>query len=144
MTEATNVFLERLVPAPPVTVFNAWLDPAALSKFMCSCDGAFFTKKVTTDPRPGGKFLIVMRAGEQDLPHEGVYEVIEPHQRLVFTWLSHIAGPGSRVTLTFAPHGDGATLLRLEHEGLPTDGARRSHHLGWSAILDTLVGRETP
>ena len=139
MSEAATLVLERTIPASPATVFAAWLDPNALMRFMCSCDGTFKATKVTADPRPGGRFLIVMRVGEQDLPHEGVYEIIKAHELLVFTWHSHVAGPGSRVRLTFMPDGAAGTHLRLEHEGLDTQAAREAHQGGWGSILDSLV-----
>jgi uncharacterized protein YndB with AHSA1/START domain len=92
------LLVERLVPAPPRMVFEAWLDPEALGRFMCPTPGSRVTR-VECDARVGGKFLIVMNVGGQDLPHHGEYLEIARYTRLVFTWLSVYAGEGSRVTL---------------------------------------------
>jgi uncharacterized protein YndB with AHSA1/START domain len=129
-----TLLIERLVPAPPRTVFEAWLDAEALRRFMCPTPGSSVTH-VECDARVGGTFLIVMNVGGQDLPHHGEYLEIERHTRLVFTWRSHTAGEGSRVTLRFAESADGQTRLTLEHVGLADPEVRASHHDGWSHIL---------
>lgn len=140
---APTLSIERIVPAPPRTVFEAWLDPEALRRFMCPAPGTRVTR-VECDPRVGGEFLIVMNIGGQELPHRGEYLEIERYTRLVFTWLSHHAGEGSRVTLRFAETADGQTKLTLEHVGLADEEIRAKHHGGWSSILTalaTLAGR---
>jgi uncharacterized protein YndB with AHSA1/START domain len=137
MTQAApSVVIERLVPAPPRVVFDAWLDPRALQRFMCAGPGVTVTS-AQSDPRVGGKFLIVMHVGGQDLEHSGEYLEIEPHRRLSFTWLSIYAGEGSRVTLQFAEAENGRTRLTLEHVGL-AEIHRDKHHDGWSHILTEL------
>lgn len=137
MSENPTLVLERTIPAPPEVVFAAWLEPKALARFMCPSAG-MTVGKVTTDPRVGGQFLIVMCVGERELPHQGVYEVIEPHRRLVFTWRSHHAGENSRVTLTFETQREGETRLCLVHQGLDTPPARQAHRQGWTGILAAL------
>lgn len=132
-----NVTLTRLIPATPQIVFEAWLDPKMLTQFMCPAPG---TSVVTaeTDPRVGGRFLVVMRIGDTDRPHQGVYLAIEPFTKIAFTWLSHAASEGSRVTLTFAPEGSQQTLLTLIHEGLEPR-AKEAHFKGWSSIVLALA-----
>ena len=142
MIEAPPVLrLEKIVPAPPRVAFEAWLDPEALRRFMCPTPGTRVTR-AECDPRVGGRFLIVMHIGGVDLPHHGEYLEIRRHSRLAFTWLSHVAGEGSRVTLGFSALPDGRTRLTLEHSGLPDAGIRAKHEGGWSAILAALAGLE--
>ncbi|HKA56985.1 MAG TPA: SRPBCC domain-containing protein [Gemmatimonadales bacterium] len=133
-----TVVVERIVPAPPRQVFDAWLDPEALGHFMCAAPGITVTR-VECDPRVGGKFLIVMTVGDQDIPHRGEYLAIERYTRLVFTWLSVHAGDGSRVTVRFAERPGGNTKVTLEHMGLADAQACASHHDGWSNILEELT-----
>ena len=132
-----KVLVERLVPAPPKKVFEAWLDPDALRRFMCPAPGSRVTR-AECDPRVGGKFLVVMNVGGQDLPHRGEYLEIERYTRMVFTWLSAHAGEGSVVTLRFADSPGGQTKLTLEHVGLADAETRTRHHGGWSSILAEL------
>jgi uncharacterized protein YndB with AHSA1/START domain len=93
--------VERVIPATPAVVFQAWLDPQALARFMCPAPG-MTVGRVTVDPRVGGDFLIVMKTGDQEMPHHGTYQVIDPPHRLVFSWHSKHAGMtgDSQVTLT--------------------------------------------
>ena len=133
-----KVVVERLIPAPPRNVFEAWLDPDALRQFMFGQPGARVTR-AECDPRVGGQFLIVMNVGGKDIPHRGVYLEIERYTRLSFTWLSPSAGEGSRVTLHFAEGTGGHTRITLEHVGLPDAGVRASHHDGWSNIMTELA-----
>jgi len=137
MTDAPTLVIERLIPAPPRTVFEAWLDPKALQRFMCAAPDASVAR-VECDPRVGGKFVVVMTVGGQDLPHRGEYLEIDRYKRLVFTWRSHLAGEGSRVTLQFAEAPRGQTRLTLEHVGLADADIRDKHHGGWSNILTEL------
>ena len=136
-----SVRLVHDIPAAPRRVFEAWLDPAALARFMCPAEGSRVSK-AEVDARVGGAFLILMHIGGKDLPHRGEYIEIVPHERLAFTWLSHVAGPGSRVTLTFEPSASGHTRLTLEHVGLE-EAVRSKHEAGWSAILSCLA-RDPP
>src|SRR5690606_2974200 len=92
--------LTRDINAPREQVFEAWLQPEALAHFMTPGPG-MTVPKAECDPQVGGTFLIVMKAGEQELPHRGEYKEIARYSRLVFTWLSMPADAGSLVTLTF-------------------------------------------
>ena len=144
MNDSTSaVVIERLIPAAPRVVFDAWLDPEALQRFMCGGPGVQVTR-AECDPRVGGAFLIVMNVEGHDLPHHGEYLEIERYTRIVFTWRSHLAGEGSRVTLHFADAPRGQTRLRLEHVGLADAEIRSKHHVGWSHILAELSGLTAP
>lgn len=138
MTRLPAVTLTRIIPAPPRNVFEAWLDPGVLARFMCPAEGTTVSR-VDVAPHVGGAFSIVMRVGTRDLPHTGEYLEIERYERLVFTWLSWHAGPGSRVTLRFEPTADGQTKLTLEHVGLVDELARGRHETGWTGILEALA-----
>ena len=136
---AAAVVIERLIPAPPRVVFEAWLDREALQRFMCGGPGVRVTR-AECDPRVGGQFLILMNVEGHDLPHHGEYLEIDRYKRIVFTWRSHLAGEGSRVTLTFAEAPRRQTRLTLEHVGLADEEIRSKHHGGWSHILTELFG----
>src|SRR5439155_394447 len=76
-----------------------------------------------------------------------VLEIVRP-ERLVFTWgWEQCDGlpegmkvePGkTTVEVTFTRDGDG-TILRLRHDGLPTDAAVQFHSAGWNLTIDRLV-----
>ncbi len=136
--ERFSLTLTKVIPAPPRVVFEAWLDPQALANFMCPSEGTTLSR-VETDPRVGGKFLIVMKVGDKELPHRGEYRAIDRFERLVFTWHSAAAGPDSLVTLRLEALGGTETRLTLEHTGLGSEPARARHEQGWTGILSALA-----
>ena len=136
----TGLVVERLLPAPPDAVFEAWTDPAILREWMAPQGDV----EASADVRVGGSFRILMLgAGEGDdgpIEHTGEYLVVDRPNRLSFTWISPYTGDGpSVVTVTFEPRVDG-TWVRLEHEQLPEDHVA-GHEDGWGRILERLAGR---
>jgi uncharacterized protein YndB with AHSA1/START domain len=139
---ATELSLEctRLIAAPREKLFDAWLDPDMLTRFMHPGEN-MSVPEATTDPREGGRFLVVMRAGDKDLPHQGTYKTIDRPNRLAFTWESPMSPvEGSTVTIDFE-EADGGTNLRLRHVRFPSDESRANHEAGWARILDTLAAQ---
>lgn len=132
-----NLTVRKTVPAPIEDVFNAWLDPNMLMKFMIPMEGAR-VPKAEVDPREGGKFSILFMAGDDELPHSGTYKEISRHTRLAFTWQSPFSVDDSTVTLTFTPKGDTSTDVELYHEKFASEDSRDSHKNGWTSILETL------
>jgi uncharacterized protein YndB with AHSA1/START domain len=119
----SGVEVETRIRARPATVF-AFLTESALYRRWMGDD-------VELDPRPGGRY----RVGIPGRPViEGTYLVIEPPDRVVFTWGwvgSPDVPPGSTtVEVTFVADGDD-TIVRLVHRGLPTDTAETQHADGW-------------
>lgn len=140
MTEhATELKLEtsRVIGAARERVFDAWLDPKMLAKFMTP--GPDMTvPDATTDAKEGGRFLVIMRAGDQDLPHAGTYKTIDRPNRLEFTWESPMSQvEGSTVTLDFDEVTDG-TKVTLTHVRFQNEEMRDNHEKGWGAILNAL------
>lgn len=135
---ATDLTLtvSRLIRAEPKRVYDAWLDPAMLMRFMRTCEGDS-VPSARTDPREGGRFEIVMRADDRDIPHAGTYLELRPHDRIVFTWESPYSTDGSTVTVDLAPEG-AATRLTLTHVKFLSEEMRGAHEKGWGAILDAL------
>lgn len=133
MTEL-ELTVSRTIPAPREAVFDAWLDPSTMAEFMKpAADMA--SARVTNDPRVGGEYEVIMIAGDKEIPHRGTYQAIDPHDRIVFTWLSDWTTPDSTVTLTFTDDGEG-TKVTLHHRGFPTEDSRDSHAGGWAEILE--------
>ena len=128
--------VERTINAAPAEVFNAWLNPEMLRRFMMPAAG-MSVSKAANDPKEGGRFEIVMCAGEKEMPHAGTYREISPHDRIVFTWESPYSVDDSTVTLTFAPAEKG-THVTLEHVRFNDAETRDNHEGGWISILAAL------
>jgi uncharacterized protein YndB with AHSA1/START domain len=136
VTPAEQVRVERLLPARPADVFEAWTDPERLRVWMGP--GNTTVTRVECDLRVGGSFLIVMSVDGDLVDHTGRYRVVEPPRRLVFTWCSSATGgQDTVVTVDLAPAGSD-TLMVLTHERLDED-ARPAHRGGWESIADNLA-----
>jgi len=138
-TDTAELSMEtsRVIAAPRERVFDAWLDPEMLARFMMPKPGMSIPE-ARSDAREGGRFRIVMRAGDQDMPHEGTYKEINRPNRLSFTW----EGPfstveDSTVTLDFDEVQDG-TKVTLRHVRFVDEESRESHKSGWAGILQAL------
>jgi len=134
-----NLEVSRVINAPKESLFDAWLDPKMLAKFMMPAPD-MSVPDVKTDARVGGRFLIVMHSGGKDMPHEGTYKTIERPNTLAFTWESPMSPiDGSLVTLNF-DDVDGGTKVTLNHVRFPNEESRNNHEGGWTRILEALAG----
>lgn len=135
MTEL-SLAVSRTISAPASKVFEAWLDPQMIAKFMRPMP-EMPAPDVKNDPVEGGRFDILMKAGDDEIPHAGTYQEISRYSRLVFTWESPFSVDGSTVTLDF-DEVDGKTNVTLTHVKFPSEESRDNHKSGWTAILASL------
>lgn len=134
----TQVRVEKRFRHPPGRVFDAFLDPARVGDWLFRTPGGVM-ERTAFDPREGGGFEIFERRGDALARHWGEFVVIDPPRRLVFDfWVDEAPTEKTRVTVTFAPAGDGCDVV-LTHALAPewADYAERSA-AGWSMILDSL------
>lgn len=141
MTETATeleLTISRDIRASRETLFDAWLDPTMLARFMTPGPN-MSVPKATTDAREGGRFEVVMRAGDQDMPHTGTYRTIDRPNRLAFTWESPFSQlEDSVVTVDFDEIADG-TRVTLNHVRFESEESRDNHNGGWTHILETLA-----
>lgn len=130
--------VRKTIAAAAEDVFNAWLDPDMIKRFMIPMEGASISE-ATVDAREGGEFAFTFMAGDEAIPHKGTYKEITRHSRLVFSWISPFSADGSTVTLTFTPKGEAETDVELFHEKFLNEDSVASHTSGWTSILDTLA-----
>ena len=129
--------INHRIAAPREKVFEAWLSPQMLSKFMRppSTTG---NARVTNDPVKGGRFSIVMVTPEKEIPHAGTYLAIDPHSHLSFTWESPHSLDDSVVTVDLAEPEAGATEITLRQVKFRSEDSRDGHIKGWTTILEAL------
>ncbi len=145
-------FLQGEGGEPPVTVqikhrfnataervFDAWIDPAMLGRWMF---GPAVREEeilhIVADARVGGSFSFLVRRQQQEFDHIGDYLEIDRPRRLAFSWGVGPALPESRVTIDIAPF-EGGCELTLTHEMHRkwADFAERTKG-GWSTMLQAL------
>jgi len=136
MTELT-VNINKEINAPIEKVFDAWLDPKMLARFMTPMPG-MPESDVENEAVEGGEFTIIMHAGNDDLPHTGKYLEISRPDKLVFTWESHRSIDDSTVTINFTKLDDNKTKLELTHVKFINEEARSDHEGGWGNIINKL------
>jgi uncharacterized protein YndB with AHSA1/START domain len=127
--------------ASPERVFDAWLDPEMIGKWMF---GVALREeevlRIVADARVGGSFSFLVRRQGQEIDHIGKYREIDRPRRLVFTW--GIAGESedeSFVTIEIVPQGTGAELT-LTHamDSKWADYTSRAED-GWTKMLNELA-----
>lgn len=131
-----RLLVDRVIAAPPEQVYNAWLNPALLAKFMRPGPD-MGTPEVSNEPREGGRFEIIMKAGDERLPHHGTYKTLTPHSQIVFSWESAWSPSKSEVTLDIRPESTGSHIT-LTHVTFFDEGKRDNHQAGWGQILIAL------
>ena len=138
MTGPIRLEVSRRIAAPPEQVFDAWLDPDSVGRWLFATpDGVM--ERVEIDPRVGGRFEIDERRGGELAEHFGEYLEIDRPRRLVFTFAAMRDAGFTRVTVTIAPDGEGSRLT-LVHEMDPqwADYEDRTRE-GWTKILAGLA-----
>ena len=65
-----NLTVERTINAPQKAVFDAWLNPKMLQKFMMPAPG-MTVPNASNDPKEGGRFDIIMQAGDDEAAPAG-------------------------------------------------------------------------
>lgn len=119
--------LERLLPATPAEVFDAYTDPEQQKIWFSILDPKPGIVEITTDLRVGGQQVAVWGPTEDSLIREvqTFLEIARPH-RLV-TGSTGMSPDGTtmttHITVTFEPRGD-STLMTVTQSGFPTTELR--------------------
>jgi two-component system cell cycle response regulator DivK len=136
---APEATASRRYEAEPERVFDAWLDPATVGRWLfATAEGEMV--RVELDPQVGGSWTIVERREGEDVLHTGTYEQIERPSRLAFTLqVPKFSGSTERVTVEIAPAESGAELtLSQTLPAHATDMAERIAR-GWATVLEGLA-----
>jgi len=134
MTDHTSVpepiVREIRVAAPSHEVFRFFTDPDKMI--------LWHARSAWIEPRCGVEFRIDINGKNVA---RGEFIEIDPPHRLVFSWgwegSTELPPGASRVEVTFADIGDGETLVRLVHSGMP-DQMRDGNASGWDHYLPRL------
>ena len=132
--------LERIFDATPERIFAAWTKPHLLKRWWGPVGSTITAAEV--DLRVGGRYRLGIQQPSAPEPHfvSGIYQVVQPPHKLVFTWRwenPDMDIGDSLVSIEFRARGK-KTQLQLTHERLPTPTARSHHREGWLSILENL------
>ena len=133
--------IERVFPAPPARVFEAWTAPDLLKRW--AWGSLSRDVEADVDLRVGGDYAVSTKSREGDTwCFSGKFLEIDPGRRLVYTvrWdapMGYEVGE-ERVTVEFSDRGQ-ETVVTFLHEGAPAGIAAETHEQGWNNTFDMLT-----
>lgn len=96
----------RLVSAPPLEVYAAFVTPERLARWWGP--SGFRNTFHVCEPRPGGTWRYVMHGPSGgDYPNQSVFDALVPGERVV---IRHVSGPRFTLTVTLAAEGAGTRV----------------------------------
>jgi uncharacterized protein YndB with AHSA1/START domain len=134
-----ELILRTRFDAPPEAVWAAWTDPELFARWWCG--PGWRTHDVVLEARPRGRFSAKQAApdGSVDMPFDGFYRDVVPHERLVLT-LSDSPSPDdparTEMTVLLRPV-DGGTEQEFHQTGVITD----AHFEGLKAGTELFFGQ---
>jgi len=134
----TTLRMKRTYQAPVQRVFDAWTNPEVMRRWW-HAERDWETSEAEVDLRVGGNVRVVMRDPDEGVEHGGGgrYTVVDPPQRLAFTWTWDDVPHETLIEIEFE-ESDGATEVRFTHSSLLDEEMVRSHEGGWSSCFDNL------
>lgn len=134
-----TLHLEKMLPASPEEVFEAFIDPAKLSTWWGPA--GFTTPSLLLDVREGGRYRITMQPPEGEPFHlRGEFREIDRPRRLVYTFVWEEPDPDDQetiVTLSFLDH-DVGTKVVLDQGRFNTEARHALHEAGWTECFERL------
>ncbi len=129
--------MTRRFDLPPARVFDAWVDPALVTKWLFTTPGSE-SHSTEIDARVGGGWVIVDRRDGIDYKALGEYLEIDPPRRLVFSFgMPQFSDAFNTVTIEIEPDGDGC-LMTLTQDNLPPEYQEPTRQ-GWEDMFHTLA-----
>jgi uncharacterized protein YndB with AHSA1/START domain len=131
------VQVTRKFSASAERVFDAWLDPNTVGKWLFATPAGKMVR-IQIDARVGGSYVIVEQRDGVDVEHVGEYLEIDRPHRLVFTLkVPKYSEENTKVTVEIRVLDSGCELT-LTHEGVLPDYVA-STTSGWNSILNQLA-----
>jgi uncharacterized protein YndB with AHSA1/START domain len=132
-----TLVVRKTIRATPERLFDAWTQPAQLRKWWGPGDVECTEAQI--DLRVGGHYRIANRFPDGRIVWiTGQFELIEPPDRLVYTWSVEPQTVRERVTVRFERRGDGTDLIVM-HERIADEPTRDVHEQGWRDCLEGLA-----
>ena len=138
---ARNLNLRRIFDAPRRLVWLAWTRPEQTVLWLGPVEWP--AVRVTQDLRLGGEWSALLKSAESEetLWQGGVYRVIDPRQRLVFTFAwgdRHEDGPPVEtiVSIELSDFPGERTLMNFTQTGFKSATSMGGHRRGWTSTFD--------
>jgi uncharacterized protein YndB with AHSA1/START domain len=134
-----DIRIQRVVKGTPEVAFQHWVDADARRSWYAPDEGSSVVDS-QIDLRVGGSYVVAVVGpmGDPQFREEGVFEVIDRPNRLVYRQIMRLPDGTSietRVTVTFEAREDD-TLMTIVDEGYPTEEQRDTFERGWPDFID--------
>lgn len=134
--------ITRIFDAPRDLVWRAWTESADAAEWWHPRGIEIKDGSVSVDARPGGRYAYTMvnPADGSEYPTAGVYRVVDPPRRLVFTWGS----PGEPddtapvITVDLRELDDDRTEMLFHVRGIDGRPGDENVYDGWDSAFDLL------
>jgi uncharacterized protein YndB with AHSA1/START domain len=139
LSSTRTLEVRRVFAAPREKVFAAWTRADAL-KLWWGVAAGYTVPLAEVDCRVGGCYRLGMLPpnSEQMIILVGEYRVIQPPEKLVFTWgFDSQEGPESLITLRFLARGKHTELI-LTHEYQGPEEMSKTFRQGWEGMFERL------
>ncbi len=132
--------VRRHLRAPWQFVFTQWTEPHELAAWFGPV-GFKVAAHVIEAVEGGSWWMVLQTPGGRELRVGGRFLLIDPPERLSFTWVpENEGGPGPETTVEMTLMPDqGTTWLYLRHGPLESRAQLESYRKTWKSILDSLV-----
>ncbi|MGZ9810907.1 SRPBCC family protein [Pseudoroseicyclus sp. H15] len=127
---APTITIDTLVPAPPETAWEAYVEPEHITQWNFAND-EWCCPSASNELRPGGRYVARMEAkdGSMGFDFEGTYDSVTPGNGYVMTM-----SDGRKMETHFRPEGTGTRVtVAFEAE---SENSAEMQRAGWQAILD--------
>jgi uncharacterized protein YndB with AHSA1/START domain len=136
----TVLEIQRRLPATRERVFRCWADAGQIKRWFGGPAVQVLT--VEADVRVGGTYRITFLAPGAEAPGTvtGKYLVVQPPEKLVFTWQIEAADAHTdetTVSVEFYDRGSTTDIVLL-HQPLPVPEVRQMHLGGWVACFEAM------
>ena len=140
---SSSLRIEKVLPASPERVFDAFADPLQLGEWWGP--HGYRSRVLELDGRPGGTLRLEVTPPDGEPFHiRGELLEVDRARVLAFTFRYEEPTPDDRENVVRVSFGDGARLV-VEHGPFRTAERRALHETGWTEILERLeafLGRE--
>lgn len=135
----SNLEIRRTFKCSKRQLFDAWSQPAMMSRWFFADSNRCKDSDVDVDFRVNGTYSLTMyfEDGDSSTIH-GTYLSIQRYTFIAFTWNS-INATNSEVELNFRVLSPNRTELKLVHKLLPDEQSRQLHANGWELCLGNLL-----